>query len=187
MSGADARSMSSTCRAGLDTAATSTTDPAPQLPGADDVSEAPVGHQGAGAVALVTELGRRFRAGDLDAAFALYHPDLRIDQPGSLPHGGTHRGREGAEAMAAMFSRHWDRTIGEARLMGSGEVAVQVTTQTWTAGSTGRSATVDVVELFAVAEGLITAIRVFPQDTHRLLGTLDTSGPPDRKEGDARA
>jgi uncharacterized protein len=50
---------------------------------------------------------------------------------------------------------------------------VQVTTQTWTAKATGRSATVDVVELFACAGGLITAIRVFPQDTARLLGTLD--------------
>jgi hypothetical protein len=52
-------------------------------------------------------------------------------------------------------------------------MAVQVTTQTWTAKPTGRSATVDVVELFSFADGLISQIRVFQQDTHLLLGTLD--------------
>jgi hypothetical protein len=40
---------------------------------------------------------------------------------------------------------------------------------------TGRSATVDVVELFAVTDGLITEIRVFQQDVHLLLGTLRTT------------
>jgi uncharacterized protein len=50
---------------------------------------------------------------------------------------------------------------------------VQVTTQTWTAKRTGRSATVDVVELFSFAGGLISEIRVFQQDTYLLLATLD--------------
>ena len=50
---------------------------------------------------------------------------------------------------------------------------VQVTTQTWTARATGRSATVDVVELFRVADGRIAEIRVFQQDTAALLATLD--------------
>jgi uncharacterized protein len=54
-----------------------------------------------------------------------------------------------------------------------GDRAVQVTTQTWTAKSTGRSATVDVAELFVVTDGLISEIRVFQQDTHALLATLD--------------
>jgi hypothetical protein len=51
---------------------------------------------------------------------------------------------------------------------------VQVTTQTWTALSSGRSATVDVVELFGFTDGLISEIRVFQQDTHLLLGLLDS-------------
>jgi hypothetical protein len=50
---------------------------------------------------------------------------------------------------------------------------VQVTTQTWTARATGRSATVDVVELFSFRDGLVSEIRVFQQDTHLLLATLD--------------
>jgi hypothetical protein len=47
-----------------------------------------------------------------------------------------------------------------------------VTTQTWTAKATGRSATVDVVELFEIADGRVRQIRVFQQDTHALLATL---------------
>jgi ketosteroid isomerase-like protein len=125
------------------------------------------------AAAVVTELGLRFRAGDRDGARALLHPDLRIEQPTSLPHGGSHHGSEGMDAMGARFAEHWDRTIGEADIRGCGDTAVQVTTQTWTAKATGRSATVDVVELFRVAEGRVVEIRVFQQDTHALLATLD--------------
>jgi uncharacterized protein len=128
------------------------------------------------AVTVVDELGRRFRAGDRDGARALLHPDLRIEQPPSLPHGGTHHGPAGMDAMGAEFAEHWERTIGDADLRpwgDDGDAAVQVTTQTWTARATGRAATVDVVELFRVADGRIVEIRVFQQDTHALLATLD--------------
>ena len=124
-------------------------------------------------VELVKEMARRFQAGDRDGAFALLHPGFRIQQPESLPHGGWHRGTEGMAAMGAEFARHWDRTIGEPRILGCGDTVVQVTEQTWTAKATGRSATVHVVELFAFADGLISEIRVFQQDTHALLATLD--------------
>lgn len=124
------------------------------------------------AAALVVELGRRFRAGDRDGARALLHPDLRIEQPASLPHGGSHHGPSGMDAMGAAFAEHWDRTIGEAEVRSCGDTAVQVTTQTWTARATGRSATVDVVELFRIEGGRIVEIRVFQQDTHALVATL---------------
>jgi len=80
------------------------------------------------------------------------------------------------DAMAATFSRYWDRTIGEPTILGCGDSAVEITTQTWTSKTTGRSATVDVMELFSFEDGLISEIRVFQQDTHLLLGTL---GPGD--------
>lgn len=123
--------------------------------------------------ALVADLGRRFRAGDVDGAMQLYDPAIRIEQPASLPHGGWHQGLDGLAAMAATFAEHWDREIGEPRIVDGGDTAVQVTTQTWTAKATGRSATVDVVELFEVADGRVIEIRVFQQDTHLLLATLE--------------
>ena len=129
--------------------------------------------QGHGNVDLVNEMGRRFLAGDFDGAFALIHPGFRIEQPASLPHGGWHDGRQGMGEMGATFARHWDRTIREPRVLGCGDTVIQVTTQTWTAKETGRSETVDVVELFSFADGLISEIRVFQQDTHRLMATLD--------------
>lgn len=122
---------------------------------------------------IVEELGRRFRAGDGEGARALFHPDLRVHQPASLPHGGWHEGAAGMAAMSAMFASHWDRTLGGATVYGCGDTVVQVTVQTWTAKATGRSATVEVVELFAFTDGLISEIRVFQEDTHALLTTLD--------------
>jgi len=131
---------------------------------------------------LVEELGRRFRAGDWDGAFALFHADFRIQQPESLPHGGWHVGAEGMRTMAETFGRYWDRSIDDPAVTGCEDLVVQITTQTWTAKATGRSATVDVVELFAFADDLIAQIRVFQQDTHLLMGTLD-DGPRDGSAG----
>ena len=125
-------------------------------------------------VAVVEELGRRFRAADRAGAALLLHPELRIEQPTSLPHGGWHDGVAGLGALGATFAEHWDRTIGPADVRASADdAAVQVTSQTWTSKATGRSATVDVVELIRVAEGRVVEIRVFPQDTAALLATLD--------------
>ena len=122
---------------------------------------------------LVVELNRRFTTGDAAGARALLHPELRIEQPASLPHGGSHHGHAGMASMGAVFAQHWDREIRDPRVLDAGDSAVQVTTQTWTSKVTGRAATVDVVELFAVADGQIREIRVFQQDTAALLATLD--------------
>jgi len=121
----------------------------------------------------VDELARRFRAGDFAGALELFHPEVRIQQPASLPHGGWHDGRAAVDAMGATFRRYWDRTITAPRVLGCGESLVMVTEQTWTAKDTGRSATVDVVELFSFTDGLVSEVRVFQQDTHLLLATLD--------------
>ena len=120
---------------------------------------------------VVEELARRFREGG--DAFALFHPEVRLEQPASLPHGGWHEGHDGIKAMGVTFAEHWERTIGPARITGCGDTAVQVTEQTWTSKATGRSATVDVVELFEFRDGLISEVRVFQQDTALLLATLD--------------
>jgi ketosteroid isomerase-like protein len=125
------------------------------------------------AVAVVAELNRRFLAGDREGALALMAPDIRIVQPASLPHGGTHHGHDGIATMGKAFAEHWDRAIADTRLAdGGGPVVVQLTRQTWTARATGRAATVEVVELLTVSGGQVVEIRVFPQDTHLLLGTL---------------
>jgi uncharacterized protein len=128
------------------------------------------------AAQVVEKLAQLFNAGDREAALDLLHPDFRIQQPESLPHGGWHDGRDGMTRMGATFGRYWDRTISNSRILGCGRSAVQVCVVNWTAKDTGRSATVDVVELFSVTDGLIAEIRVFQQDTHLLLETL-TSQP----------
>ncbi len=127
-------------------------------------------------VEIVAELARRFQAGDAEGAFGLFRPEIRIEQPASLPHGGWHGGHEGVAAMGAIFASLWERSISNPRILGCGESVPQVMTQTWTARGSGRSATVDVVELFCFAEGLVSEIRVFQQDTQLLLGTLDGPG-----------
>jgi uncharacterized protein len=127
-------------------------------------------------LSLLEELARRFRAGEMESAFELYHPRVRIDQPASLPHGGVHEGRAAVRDMGSQFALHWTRTISDPyrTTCGDGRV-LQITQQTWTARSTGKSACVDVLELIAFADEMIAEIRVFQQDTQRLLDTLKAS------------
>ena len=125
------------------------------------------------APAIVTELAKRFTAGDGAGAVALFHDEIQIQQPASLPHGGWYHGKDGMASMGAAFGQYWTRVIEDPRIFGGDDRAVQVTTQTWTAKATGRSATVEVAELFRVKDGLISEILVFQQDTHALLATLD--------------
>jgi hypothetical protein len=122
---------------------------------------------------MMTELARRFAAGDSAGAAAIFHPRIRILQPQSLPHGGWHEGKAGLAEMGAAFGKHWTRVISDPRVIDGGDTLVQVTTQTWTAKVTGRSATVDVVELFSFRDDLVSEIRVFQQDTALLLATLE--------------
>jgi hypothetical protein len=70
--------------------------------------------------------------------------------------------------MGAMARRYWERSIGSPRIFGCGELVVQATTQTWTARASGRSAPVDVVELFPFTDGLVSEIRVFDQEEVRV-------------------
>ncbi|MBF6146997.1 nuclear transport factor 2 family protein [Nocardia nova] len=134
--------------------------------------DSPRGTASRNGLEIVTELSRRFAAGDGAGALALFHPDIRIEQPASLPHGGSYHGHTGVAAMGESFGRYWERSIDNPRIFGSEESVVQLTTQTWTAKESGRHATVDVVELFSFADGMVREIRVFQQDTHALLETL---------------
>jgi ketosteroid isomerase-like protein len=129
---------------------------------------------GASGVEIVTELNRRFTAGDGAGAAALFHPKIRVEQPATLPHGGWHDGMAAMAAMGGVFGQYWERNIADPRILGCGDTVLQLTTQTWTAKSTGRAATVDVVELFSFRDGQVSEIRVFQQDTHLLMGTLDS-------------
>lgn len=135
--------------------------------------DSPRGTASRNGLEIVTELSRRFAAGDGAGALALFHPDIRIEQPASLPHGGSYHGHAGVAAMGESFGRYWERSIDNPRIFGSEETVVQLTTQIWTAKESGRHATVDVVELFSFADGMVREIRVFQQDTHALLETLE--------------
>jgi len=84
------------------------------------------GVSGEPGVAVVTELARRFAAGDGAGAAALFHPEIRIQQPETMPHGGWHRGPQGMAAMGAEFGRHWTRRIGEPRILGCGAAVVHL-------------------------------------------------------------
>lgn len=121
---------------------------------------------------VLAALHAAFASGDGEAIGAVLHPEFEIEQPKSLPHGGRYAGLAGMGEMGARFAEHWTRTIGEPTLWASGGHITQLTTQTWTAVATGRSATVDVVELITIEGDAVREIRVFQHDTAALLGTL---------------
>jgi uncharacterized protein len=80
-----------------------------------------------GGAEVVAELARRFQTGDGAGAFGLFHPEIRIEQPASLPHGGWHQGHEGVATMGTAFGRVWSRAIASPRILAYGAVELEWT------------------------------------------------------------
>jgi ketosteroid isomerase-like protein len=106
------------------------------------------------------------RGGDLDGAAALIHRDVVVSEPASLPYGGVHRGRNAfVEDVLGGIMKRASLEIAEATVRDAGDVVVVQMVLKLTAHATGRTATVPIIELYTVRDGLVTNIDVYPKDT----------------------
>jgi uncharacterized protein len=106
------------------------------------------------------------RGGDLDAAAALIHPDVVVAEPASLPCGGVHRGRKAfVEDVLGGILQRASFALAEATVRDAGDVVVVQMKLKLTAHATSRTATMPIVELYTVRDGLVTEIDVYPKDT----------------------
>jgi ketosteroid isomerase-like protein len=104
---------------------------------------------------------------------SLFSPDVVLVEPASLPHGGVHRGLEAFGQVQAGMGALWEQRIEDAEYWqcAPDRVALRIVI-TWTARSTGKSATLPMIDLLSFADGAIARVEAFVFDTAALLATL---------------
>jgi ketosteroid isomerase-like protein len=104
----------------------------------------------------------------------LFDDDVTIIEPGSLPHGGPHRGLKEFRALQEHMRALWDQRIESAEYWQSADdlVTLRIVIR-WTARSTGRSVVLPMIDLMRFRDGKIFEVEAYVQDTKALLDTLD--------------
>lgn len=109
-----------------------------------------------------------FTAGDAEAALAVVHDDVQVSEPAGLPIGGELDGKPAFLVFLGQVAATFRVDIGEVRLVDAGDVTIALIDVTWTSVATEASLSTKLVELYTVADGLITAIDVYLKDTRAL-------------------
>lgn len=99
---------------------------------------------------LVEALYEAFRRRDMPAIFALFSPDIEIEQSTDLPWGGTYRGHDGARQFFGKLGSHINSTLALDRLVSAGDHVAAIG---WTEGkvnATGARYRVPIVHLWQI-------------------------------------
>ena len=107
---------------------------------------------------------------DLATVSQCLDPEVVCIEPGSLAYGGTTRGRENflKDVYGAIFGK-FEMDIRSFAILGEHEVVAVDMALNFRSRKTGRDITMPYVELYSVRNGKVVEIRVYPQDTQRLV------------------
>lgn len=141
------------------------------------------------ALAVVTTFTASLAAGDLDACRALVAADLVFSEAPNLPFGGDRTGPRGLADLLAAVSRDYRVRLAEPVVAAlddgpSGRVLVQVS-GTIASRATGRSMPLDALDLYEVADGLITRVDVYYKDAAAVAALLDPAPHGQEPHGQA--
>jgi hypothetical protein len=109
----------------------------------------------------LTDATLRIVAGDYEAYWALFDPDVRFHEAACLPYGGTHEGLAATQAayhrIGAIFSALRSE---QHEILAAGDYCCLYTTISFTLAANGRSGVMPVAELFQFRNGKIVDWRV---------------------------
>jgi SnoaL-like protein len=112
-------------------------------------------------------------AGRWDDLADVVGEDFVIVEPNSLPYGGSHRGLDGYVELMRQIGELFELEFEPLRLHALDEVTVLLQMRvTFTARSSGRAVTLQVVELLEVEHERVRRSEVYLSDTAALLQTL---------------
>jgi uncharacterized protein len=108
--------------------------------------------------------------GDLPGLMSLLDEHIVVDEPESLPCGGVHRGLEAFRnnVLMVMGKKFAIRAL-RCEVIGEGDTVAASADIEFTSRSTGKILLMPYVELHTVKDGKSRYVKVFPQDTHRLV------------------
>ena len=107
-------------------------------------------------------------AGNIPAALAVLSDELVVCEPEGLLYGGRYVGKQAFLGMFEIVSKHYTVDITRVDLVPAGDDTLAKVEVTYTSVATGRKLPTRALELYSVADGVITGIDVFPLDTRAL-------------------
>ncbi|WP_405828454.1 nuclear transport factor 2 family protein [Streptomyces sp. NBC_01176] len=107
--------------------------------------------------------------GDVPGVLARLDPEVIVDEPGQLPYGGVHRGREAfAQSVLGVMAAYADIAITAAEVFEGPTGVVGTLTGTLTAHTTGEEFPLTMVEIHRVENGTVRRIDVHTKNPHEL-------------------
>ncbi|MFJ2397751.1 nuclear transport factor 2 family protein [Streptomyces sp. NPDC087843] len=107
--------------------------------------------------------------GDVPGVLARLDPEVIVDEPGQLPYGGVHRGREAfAQSVLGAMAAYADIAITAAEVFEGPTGVVGTLTGTLTAHTTGEEFPLTMVEIHRVENGTVRRIDVHTKNPHEL-------------------
>jgi ketosteroid isomerase-like protein len=109
---------------------------------------------------VVRQFMNHVNHGDIPGALRYVHPDVAVTEPASLPYGGNYTGHAGLTELMGKIRSTWAKWRETPnRYAENGGLVFRETTMTAVLRSSGTEIEMPFVEVFEVADGLITAIR----------------------------
>jgi uncharacterized protein len=102
-----------------------------------------------------------FNRGDIQAVFALLHPDVELYQSTEVPWGGLYKGLAQAREFFTKLSRTIESKVATEQLVDAGDRIVEIGRTRGTAGATGKSFDVPEVHVWTFEDDKIVRFEAY--------------------------
>lgn len=125
------------------------------------------------ALAVVRRFSRALGNRNLTEAECLLHPDLVVHTAGGLPYSGDYYGPQGFFELFAAMTQTMDLTPGPLRQQPLDEQTVVSRFRLlFVARASGKSAEMDLVEIYRLTDGMIIELDVYYKDSSAVAAVL---------------
>jgi ketosteroid isomerase-like protein len=126
---------------------------------------------------VVRRVFEAVRKRDLEGLVSLYHGDVVVREPHSLPHGGEHRGLEQARTAAICRTQTWSPYQAqiplEPELFASTDDHVVARWHLRAHDQAGEGVDVEAIDIYRLRDGKILELETYYRDTAALVCFLD--------------
>jgi uncharacterized protein len=106
------------------------------------------------------------RSGDIDALLAVFHPEVEIHEPESMPYGGTWTGHDGFTALLNRIAGLAEMTITAHVAHPTVDGVILAMNVSFKSNATGEVFHTRVIEVDRIEDGMLREIDVFYKDAH---------------------
>lgn len=114
-------------------------------------------------------------AGDLDAFWSIFHPDVVFHEASRLPYGGAHQGLAATKAAFARMGQAYSRMRAEIEaVLAARDIAVLYQTITFQVKANGNTGSLPVAEMFRFRDAKVVEWRALYFDSGLVAEALST-------------